>query len=218
MSAFRTLSAALVVAALAACGGEPPAEEAAQAEVQAAAETAAAPSPCYIAGGTPEEALTRPSPLAQAAFALTGAEGTLCYGAPSVKGRKIMGELVPFGEPWRLGANEATAFHLTAATDIGGVVLQPGTYSFYAIPGETEWTFVLNSAADRWGIPIDDSVRATDVGSFAATVEATEAPVETLAFRFEAAADGSAGELVMEWESTRVRIPVRPARASAPAM
>ena len=216
MRAFRTLPAALVTLALAACGGEPPAEQAAQ--VQAAPEEVAAPSPCYIAGGTPAEALTRPSPLTEATFAVGGSQATLCYGAPSVKGRKIMGELVPFGEPWRLGANEATAFHLTSAADIGGVLLQPGSYSFYAIPGQGEWTFLLNSVSGRWGIPIDDSVRATDVGSFAAKPEATDAPVETLRFRFEAAPDGAAGELVMEWEGTRVRIPVCSSAAVAPAM
>jgi predicted small lipoprotein YifL len=208
MSAFRTLSAALVVAALAACGAEPPAEEAAQAEAPAAVETAAAPSPCYIAGGTPEEALTRPSPLSEAAFAAGGAKGTICYGAPSVKGRTIMGELVPFGEPWRLGANEATALHLSTAAMVGGVHVEPGSYSLYAVPTATEWTFYLNSNVQRWGIPIDDAVRATEVGSFTTAAEATAAPVETLRFTFEPAADGSGGDLVMEWESTRVRFPI----------
>jgi hypothetical protein len=215
MRPFRTLPTALVVAALAACGGEPPAE---QVETQRAPEAATPPSACYVAGGTAEEARTRPSPLAETSFALGGAQARLCYGAPSAKGRKIMGGLVPFGEPWRLGANEATAFHLTAATEVGGVLLQPGTYSFYAIPGEGEWTFILNSVSDRWGIPIDESVRATDMGTFTARPEATDAPVETLTFRFEAAPDSASGELVMEWESTRIRIPVRRSAATAPAM
>lgn len=218
MRPTRFLPLSLIVAATAvACGGEPPAEEPA---AQAAPETVAAPatSVCYIAEGTPDDAKARPSPLRETSFTVGGVEGTLCYGAPSAKGRQIMGALVPFGEPWRLGANEPTTVHVTAPTQVGGIELQPGSYSLYAVPGEKEWTFYLNSAYERWGIPIDEEVRAADIGSFVAPIEATEAPVETLTFRFEAASDGATGELVMEWEGTRVRIPVRPSPAGVPAM
>ena len=202
---YRTMHAALVLAAMAAaCGGEPPAQEA---ETQPAAEAAA--TACYLTG-TMDEARTRPSPLAETTFAVGGLQATLCYGAPSAKGRQIMGGLVPFGEPWRLGANEATAIHLNAMAMVGGVHLQPGSYSLYVIPTATEWTFFINSSFQRWGIPIDDAVRSTEVGSFTAMPEPTEAPVEMLTFTWAPAADGSAGDLVMEWENTRVKIPVAP--------
>ncbi len=207
MRAFRTLPA-LAALVLAACGGEqPPAE---QAETQPAAETAAAPATtsCWIAEGSLDEAKARPSPLSETTFSVGALQGTICYGAPSAKGRTIMGGLVPFGEPWRLGANEATALHVNAMAMVGGVHLNAGSYSLYAVPGETEWTFFLNSNFQRWGIPVDEAVKATDVGSFTAAVEATEAPGETLTFRFEPAADGASGQLIMEWERTRVRIPV----------
>ncbi len=209
MRMFRILPAALAALALAACGDQPPADDAAS---QAAAETAAAlaATSCWIAEGTLEEAQARPSPLSETAFSVGALQGTICYGAPSVKGRTIMGELVPFGEPWRLGANEATALHLSEMAMVGGVHVEAGSYSLYAVPTATEWTFYLNSNVQRWGIPIDDGVRATDVGSFTVTPEATEAPVETLTFTFEPVADGSVGALVMEWESTRVRIPIAP--------
>jgi hypothetical protein len=211
MSSFRTFPAVLTALALAACGGgEPPAEEA------PAVEVAAAPaSPCYIANGSVDEARARPSPLSEVGFSVGGHQGTLCFGAPSANGRAIMGGLVPFGEAWRLGANEATAIHLTGPALVGGVQLEAGSYSLYAVPGAAEWTFFLNTNVNRWGIPVDDAVRSTEVGSFTAAVEATEALVETLTFRFEAGADAASGVLILEWESTRLRIPV--AVGAAPA-
>ena len=213
---YRTMHAALALSAMAAaCGGEPPAQEA---ETRPAVQTAAAPAPsvCYLTG-TMDEAKARPSPLAETTFTVGALQATLCYGAPSAKGRQIMGGLVPFGDPWRLGANEATALHLNAMAMVGGVHLQPGSYSLYVIPTATEWTFFINSNFQRWGIPIDDAVRGTEVGSFIATPEPTTAPVETLTFHFEPSADGAAGDLVMEWESTRVKIAIVPMAAPAGA-
>ena len=122
----------------------------------------------------------------------------------------ILGEIEPFGTPWRMGANEPTTLHLTGPTQVGGVTLEAGSYSLYAIPGETEWTIFLNSNVDRWGIPIGDDVRATEVGSFTAPVEATDAPVETLTFSFVPSEDGAMGDFVVEWESARVKFPVQP--------
>ena len=204
MHASRLLSAAMVVGMAVACGGEPPAE------TEAPAEIIAPTSSCFVASGTLEEAKGRPSPLTEATFSVGGSAGTLCYGAPSANGRQIMGGLVPFGEMWRLGANEATALHLTGPASVGGVELQAGSYSLYAIPGETEWTFFLNTDVNRWGIPLDDAVRTTEVGSFTAAVEALDAPVEALTFRFEPSADGPMGDLVLEWENTRVKIQLQP--------
>ena len=214
MRSNRMLPALIVAAMAAACGGEPPAE---QAETQPAPETAAAPATpsCFLSGTTLDEARGRPSPLSETAFSVGGHAGILCYGAPSAKARPIMGGLVPFDQPWRLGANEATALHLTGPAQIGGVEVQPGSYSLYVIPGEAEWTFFLSSVYERWGIPIDEAVRATEVGSFTAVPEATEAPVEKLTFRFDAAVDGTMGDLVMEWENTRGKFHLHPAAGGA---
>jgi hypothetical protein len=138
---------------------------------------------------------------------MDGQEATICYGRPYAKGRTVMGDLVPFGQPWRLGANEATAIHLPFAAEIGGVELEPGTYSLYAVPGADEWTFFLNSNYERWGIPINAEVKATDVGSFTRPAESTDGMVEQLTFRWDSHGEGM-GHLVMEWENTRVEIPV----------
>ena len=121
-----------------------------------AVETADPGLACVVMGDLED----RQSPLRELSFSVEGGEGLLCYGAPSARERVVMGELVPWGEVWRLGANEPTTVHLSAASSFGGVPLQAGSYSLYAIPGEDEWEFHLNSNYERWGIPIDAEVRA----------------------------------------------------------
>jgi tetratricopeptide (TPR) repeat protein len=73
------------------------------------------------------------------------------YFRPAVKGRVIWGELVPFGQVWRAGANEATVFTFSDAVKIGGKELPAGTYGFFAIPGKETWTLILNKKAKQWG-------------------------------------------------------------------
>lgn len=179
-------------------------------EVEAGTVSARGLEGCYLANGSVAESQERPSPLKNVEFTFANGEGQLCYGAPSAKGRTVMGELVPFGSPWRAGANEPTLIHLTAPASIGGVALEPGTYSIYAEPGETEWRFYINENWQRWGIPIDAAVRSTEVGSFAAEPEQVGAMVETLAYRYEPNAENTMGDIVLEWEDTRVRFHVHP--------
>jgi hypothetical protein len=164
---------------------------------------------CFIRGDA-QATQQRPSPLAAVSFTVGGEAGKLCYGRPSAKGRKVMGELVPFRAPWRLGANEATSLHLRFAADVGGVKLEPGVYAIYAVPGEKEWEFFINKNWERWGIPINDAVKATDVGSFKAPVTATSGMVEQLTFTW-GAHGADQGHLVFEWENTKVEIPVHKA-------
>lgn len=193
---------------LATCGGEQagsdgdPASDAGMAS--------ASPLECYIARGTMDEARERPSPLRSLEFIVGGNEALLCYGAPSARNREIMGGLVPFGEPWRVGANEPTTIHLSGPADVGGVALEPGSYSIYAIAGEDEWRFFISSSWQRWGIPIDDSVRSAEIDSFTVEPEDSDEYVETLEFHFEPSQDGTMGDVVMEWEDTRVRFHVHP--------
>ncbi|HWP37072.1 MAG TPA: DUF2911 domain-containing protein [Gemmatimonadales bacterium] len=158
--------------------------------------------------GNPAQIAQRPSPPDSAEVRLGGATVKVCYGAPSANGRKIMGGLVPLGQPWRLGANEATTINVPFAAEIAGVRMEPGTYSLYAIPGESEWEIVVNRALQRWGIPINDEIRAQDVGSGRVPVETLPAPVDQLSLTFGSTTE-SATELVIEWERTRVRVPIR---------
>lgn len=173
-----------------------------------AAAQAQDPSACWFRGETtPEAAADRPSPLRVTTIEMTGGTGQLCYSSPSARERVVMGELVPFGEIWRTGANEPTQLILPFDATIAGQAVEAGHYALYSIPGEDEWTFLLNPAYERWGIPVTDEVRAMEVAEFTRGSTTIEEMVESLTFRWESHGE-SMGHLVMEWENTRVEIPI----------
>jgi hypothetical protein len=209
MPRVKSITSLMVTAVFAACGGG---DTAADHEAMGEAEMAAAPAStsevgCFLQGATMEETADRPSPLQTTTFSVGETGGLVCYGAPSANERGIMGGLVPYGELWRSGANEATAIHLDGPATVGGISLAAGSYSLYTLPSDGDWEVFLNSNFERWGIPISDEVRTTDVGSFTVTPEATDAMVETLTYSYEAT-DASSGDLLLEWENTRIRIPI----------
>jgi len=150
----------------------------------------------------------RASPLDSATVVLGGQTMKVCYGSPAAHGRTVMGGLVPYDQPWRSGANEATSIHLPFAAEVAGIRLEPGSYSLYTIPGAEHWTVVVNRQVERWGTPISGAVRQADVGTGMAMPEALGQSVESLRYRFEPAGNGQA-DLLLEWERTRIRIPVR---------
>jgi hypothetical protein len=170
------------------------------------ARAVAAPGACTYRG-TAEALKGRLSPLDSTQLAVDGATIKVCYGRPFMRGRVIMDSLVPFGEPWRLGANEPTRLVLPFAATVAGVRVGPGTYSLYVVPHKTRWDIHVNRDVDRWGIPIDSLVRAHDVGTGTVPVETLPQPVDPLTLRLVA---GRPVELVVTWEQTRVRIPIEP--------
>jgi len=91
------------------------------------------------------------SPAATATGKVNGATITIKYSSPSVKGRKIWGDLVPYGQVWRAGANEATTIETDKDITLEGKSLKKGKYSLYAIAGETEWSIIINSETGQWG-------------------------------------------------------------------
>ena len=190
----RSVTAALSVLAVALATGAP----------QVAAQDAPG---CWLARGTKAQAAERTSPLDSASVRLGGDEAKICYGAPSARGREIMGGLVPYDTPWRAGANEATNLHLAFGAEVAGVELDPGSYSVYTIPGEETWEVVLNENDQRWGIPIDAGVREADIGIGSVAPESTDDMVEQMRFRW-VKHDESSADLLLEWENTRIRIPV----------
>jgi len=166
----------------------------------------AAPA-CWIRG-EPARLAQRASPLDSIETRIGDGTVKVCYSRPAARGRQVMGGLVPWGAPWRLGANEAAAIHVPFAAEIAGVRVEPGSYSLYAIPSDTSWQIVVNRSVQRWGIPINPQVRAEDVGAGAARVEPLAEPGESLTLRFGPVAS-NATELIVEWERTRVRVPIR---------
>lgn len=165
------------------------------------------PPGCWVRGERADLEL-RASPFDSTMAELAAGTVKVCYSRPRKLGRPIMGRLVPFGRPWRLGADEATAIHMPAAGTIAGVAVDPGWYTLYAIPGERAWEIVLNELTRRWGVPIDDEVRQADVGSGRVEVREAVGVVEMLTLELEPRAP-SAADLVMAWDRSRVRIPIR---------
>jgi hypothetical protein len=150
----------------------------------------------------------RPSPLDSTQVTVAGQVLKVCYGRPSVRGRQVAGGLVPFGQPWRLGANEPTTLHVPFAAEIAGVRVAPGSYTLYVVASEDQWEIHVNRSVNRWGIPIDAAVQAEDVGRGTVPVAKTTTPVEVLTLTF-APSNGDATALVVEWETLTVRIPIR---------
>lgn len=91
------------------------------------------------------------SPRDSVSSTVNGAKITINYGSPSVKGRKVFGDLEKYGKVWRAGANEATVFTTSKDIMVEGKALPAGTYGFFAIPTETTWTIIFNKVAKQWG-------------------------------------------------------------------
>ena len=93
----------------------------------------------------------RPSPKASVMQTIGLTDVTIVYSRPSVKGRTIWGDLVPYDKVWRTGANEATTFTVSDDVTVNGQALAKGTYSLHTIPGKESWTVVFNKDAGQWG-------------------------------------------------------------------
>ena len=91
------------------------------------------------------------SPKETVETTIEGTKITIVYSRPSAKGRKVMGELVPFGQVWRTGANDATTIEFDKAVTIEGKSLAAGKYALFTIPGEKEWTIIFNKEPKQWG-------------------------------------------------------------------
>lgn len=143
----------------------------------------------------------RASPNAAVSQTIGTTEVRLTYGRPSVNDRTIFAEdgLVPYGDVWRTGANEATTISFSDDVTVQGESLSAGTYSFYTIPGPDAWTLIFNDVANQWGTDYDES---EDVLRVEATPESGP-QMEMMTFYFEDVADG-AGTGVLHWNETRV--------------
>lgn len=132
-----------------------------------------------------------PSPRKEMSGKVGNAMVTVNYGSPSVKGRNLWGDLVPYGQVWRTGANEATTITVNQDIKIGGETLPAGTYGMFTIPGENEWTIVFNEVAEQWGAYDYDASK--DVLRVKATPKMVNESSETMDFMI----DGD--QLVLRW-------------------
>jgi hypothetical protein len=153
----------------------------------------------------------RKSPLDSVTFSVGGQPVKVCYGRPSSRGRVMLGgENVPYGKLWRTGANEPTIFYAPTTLALAGIKVPKGVYSLYTVPGPREWEVIVNRSISQWGEESNytDKVKAQEVGRAKVKTETTATPVETFTIRAEPAGN-NATSLLLEWEKTRVRIPVQ---------
>jgi hypothetical protein len=148
---------------------------------------------------------SRPSPSGTADVTLKGQTISIQYSRPSMRGRKIMGELVPYGEVWRTGANEATQLSTPVDLTIGGANVPAGLYSLYSLPGEHNWKLIINKQTGQSGTEYhaDQDLVRVDM-----QVGKTSAPVEQFTISWSKTG-GDAARLVFEWETTRLTVPVK---------
>jgi hypothetical protein len=148
---------------------------------------------------------SRPSPPAKAACKLSGGKTvTIDYSSPRAKGRKIFGGLVPYGEIWRAGANEATTFVAGSEVSIGGKTVPAGSYTIFTIPAEDKWTLVISKKTGEWGTayPGPDS----DLARMDMKVSKLAAPVENFTIALDPSSNGCT--LHMDWETTRASVDI----------
>ncbi len=155
--------------------------------------------------------LPRISPNAKVTQTIGITDLTITYSRPGVKGRTLWGGLEAWDKPWRAGANEATTFTTTDEIQFGGQKLAAGTYALLMIPGQAEWTVILNSEKNLWGAVAYDP--AKDV--LRVKVKPEAAPHEEwLSYSFDgltpatATSMPNAANLVLRWGETRLAVPV----------
>jgi hypothetical protein len=153
----------------------------------------------------------RPSPPASASCDLGGGKTVKTdYSSPRMKGRKIYGDLVPFDEVWRTGANEATTFVTNANLLVGGKPVPPGSYTIFTVPGRDSWKLIVNKKTGEWGIPY--KYEGDELARIDMKVSKLPAPVEDFTIAYNKEANGCT--LKIDWETTRASVEIVPSIAS----
>jgi len=153
----------------------------------------------------------RPSPSAKATCSFPdGKSITVDYSSPHTKGRKIYGGLVPYGEVWRAGANEATTFVSDTDVVVGGQAVPAGAYTIFTIPNENKWTLIISKKTKNdkggpvWGVPYPGE--ADDFARGDMSVSKLPSQVENFTISFDKSASGCTMHL--DWETTRASIEI----------
>src|ERR1022692_45144 len=147
----------------------------------------------------------KPSPAASSTCDLGGGKTIKTdYSSPRMKGRKIYGGLVPFGEVWRTGANEATTLVASADVVVGGKAVPAGSYTIFTVPTAGKWTLIINKKTGEWGIPYkyeSDELARVDM-----KVSKLPAAVEDFTIAYDKS--GSGCTLRLDWETTRATVDI----------
>jgi Protein of unknown function (DUF2911) len=126
----------------------------------------------------------------------------IIYSRPHLQGRNLFHDVLKYGEPWRLGANEATELELYSDATILDKKIKAGRYTLYCIPEQQRWTIVLNSNIDTWGLQPDT---AKDIARFIIPIQQTTNLLEYFTLLFQQTGDHA--ELLMAWDNVEARLP-----------
>ncbi len=149
----------------------------------------------------------KPSPSASASCDLGGGKTIKTdYSSPRMRGRKIYGDLVPYDEVWRTGANEATTFVTNSELLVGGTHVPAGSYTIFTVPGHDSWKLIINKKTGEWGIPY--KYQSDELARVDMKVSRLPSPVEDFTISYEKNGDGCMMHL--DWETTRVSVEIKP--------
>lgn len=149
------------------------------------------------------------SPAEQASVTLDGKNVTVYYCAPSARGRKIVGALVPYGKVWRTGANTSTTLKTETALKIGDQKVAAGTYTLYSLPSAMEWKLIVNKQVGQWGTVYKESEDLARIPMKKGPTPSS--PAETFKIYFDHT-QGNHTQLHLVWESTDMYVPVTAVR------
>lgn len=161
------------------------------------------PSPSANTASASDRPQQYTSPRGSAEMTLNGKKISVDYGRPSMHGRKIMGELVPYDQVWRTGANKATHFTTEADLTMGNVTVPKGTYTLFTLPSQKGWKLIINKQTGQWGTPYE--YEKEELARIDMQVETIASPVEQFTISLNQAGEG--GILKLEWEKTRAAVP-----------
>ena len=152
----------------------------------------------------------RPSPPGTAQVTLNGKNISVDYSRPSMKGRKIFGSgdgfLVPYGQVWRAGANEATTLKTDADVDIGGTNVPAGTYTLFVLPDQDKWTLIISKKTGEWGIPYPG--QQDDFARVPMNVTQSSQTVDQFTISLDKRGNNQA-DLSMAWANTKASVPIQ---------
>lgn len=158
-----------------------------------------------ITGVAQDAVKQRPSPSTIASMHYKDAYVKITYSQPHKRDREIFGKLVPYGEVWRTGANEATEITLTKDLLINNKLLKAGTYSLFTIPEKEKWTIIINKELGMWGAYNYD--KKMDVMRFDVPVKVADKVYEPFTIAFDQ--QNESANLLMTWDLVQVSIPIK---------
>ena len=156
------------------------------------------------AGANLSEAQVLSPPARAACKFADGKTITMNYSSPRMRGRKIFGDLVPFGEVWRAGADDATTFVPNVDVIGGGKSVPAGKYTLFTLPTPTKWTLIISKQTGEWGIPYPGE--KYDFARMEMKVSKLSSPLENFTISFDQA--GTSCAMKLEWETTRAFIDI----------